>query len=241
MPIYILEMDDHFFSLNREAARYGFRMMGADVRIVSQAALKMLDLQHEDIVVGGIGVVRDAMRRMGLTVPSLPSLPQTLLPFAGRRIWPTTMGALRRRVDRGETLFAKPGPDRPKLFVGQLFSGFGDLVQTAHIDDAEPVDCAEPMSFLTEYRCFLVKGELADIRPYKGDPLVFPDPDTIRRALAAYSDAPQGGSVDFGVTDTGETVVVEANDGYALGAYGLSPLVYATLIQARWDEIKRSG
>jgi hypothetical protein len=51
---------------------------------------------------------------------------------------------------------------------------------------------------------------------------------------------PAGMSLDFGVTDKGETILVEANDGWALGYYpwgNLTPSGYANLIVERWMEI----
>jgi hypothetical protein len=43
--------------------------------------------------------------------------------------------------------------------------------------------------------------------------------------------------LDWGVTDTGETRLVEANDAYALGYYGLQSVLYARMIDARWEEL----
>jgi hypothetical protein len=31
--------------------------------------------------------------------------------------------------------------------------------------------------------------------------------------------------------------LIEANDGFALGCYGLDPVIYATLLEARWCEL----
>jgi len=39
------------------------------------------------------------------------------------------------------------------------------------------------------------------------------------------------------VTTAGATLVVEVNDGYALGAYGLMPLAYAKFLSARWAQL----
>ena len=43
--------------------------------------------------------------------------------------------------------------------------------------------------------------------------------------------------MDFGVTDRGETRLVEVNDGFSLGCYGLEPILYARLLCARWSEL----
>lgn len=40
-----------------------------------------------------------------------------------------------------------------------------------------------------------------------------------------------------GVTREGATLVVEMNDGYALGCYGLAAVPYAQLLEARWQEM----
>ena len=46
--------------------------------------------------------------------------------------------------------------------------------------------------------------------------------------------------MDFGVTAQGQTVMIEVNDGYALGSYGLFYPRYAQLLSARWAELTRT-
>lgn len=43
--------------------------------------------------------------------------------------------------------------------------------------------------------------------------------------------------MDFGVTDKGETVLIEVNDGFSIGLYGLFHIDYAKLLSARWAEL----
>ena len=43
--------------------------------------------------------------------------------------------------------------------------------------------------------------------------------------------------MDWGVTSQGDTQLVEVNDGFALGNYGLSGGVYTAMIEARWREL----
>lgn len=49
--------------------------------------------------------------------------------------------------------------------------------------------------------------------------------------------APAGYAADFGVTGDGRTLLVEINDGYPLGCYGLQHNLYAQLLSARWAEL----
>jgi integrase len=54
-----------------------------------------------------------------------------------------------------------------------------------------------------------------------------PDSGTIRSMVAAFgADAPHAYALDVGLVPSGDTVLVEVTDGFALGSYGLSPLLY---------------
>lgn len=49
--------------------------------------------------------------------------------------------------------------------------------------------------------------------------------------------AKRGYGIDFGVLDDGRTALVELNDGYALGNYGLAAEAYLALCIARWEQL----
>ena len=70
--------------------------------------------------------------------------------------------------------------------------------------------------------------------PYTGDYQQF-DASGIDEAIICWKDAPIVMDSDIGVTRDGRTLVVEANDGYALGNYGLSPLKSINFHRARWE------
>ena len=44
---------------------------------------------------------------------------------------------------------------------------------------------------------------------------------------------PAGCALDFGVTDDGRTLLVEVNDGYSIGSYGVESVEYAKLLSDR--------
>ena len=237
MTVHILSPDGTDFGINRATAIVGFTLKGAEVREFEIDAFEDLPLGEGDIVVAGIHLAHQAMARLGIPVPALDSVPASLLPFAGRRIWRADMREARALVQAGEHVFIKPAPSRHKLFGGYLAREFRDLIPTAHIGDDETVDLAEPMDFVSEYRCFVADGMLLGVRHYKGDPLIFPDAGVVRNAIAAYSTAPRGYALDIGVVAEQGTFVVEVNDGYSSAAYGLPPIRYASVIEARWSEL----
>ncbi|MEO1293756.1 MAG: ATP-grasp domain-containing protein, partial [Pseudomonadota bacterium] len=230
MIVHILRPDATAFSLNRQAAYVGFIKRGAEVQFFDADAQDTLLLDPEDIVVGGIGIVHGAFSRLGWSIPALPSVPPELSRFAGRKVWRGPLIDARREVERGRQIFVKPLPEEPKRFAGQALTSFADLIATAHIPDETVVECAEIVPFVSEYRCFVLAGDVIGVRPYTGDPLRFPDPAVIREAVAAFPSAPRAYALDVGVTEDGQTLLVEVNDAYALGAYGLAPVRYAALI-----------
>ncbi|MEL6979437.1 MAG: ATP-grasp domain-containing protein [Pseudomonadota bacterium] len=241
MTVHILALDATQNSVNRQIAYVGFTAQGEETRFFEAEAFDALDLSRGDIVIGGVGFAQRAMARLGLAAPALPSIPEPLAPFAGRKLWRATMGDARARIDRGERLFVKPIPERTKRFDGRALLSFQDLIATARVPDEEPVECAEIVDFVSESRAFILRGAVLDLRPYKGDPLRFPDPAILRAALTAYAPAPRAYALDLGVTAEGRTLIVEINDAYATGAYGLAPMRYASFIAARWRELEEAA
>lgn len=66
---------------------------------------------------------------------------------------------------------------------------------------------------------------------------MFPDMTIIDSAIKDYISQPIGYSIDFGITDDGRTLLVECNDGYSLGNYGVNDVTYSTLLARRWIEM----
>jgi hypothetical protein len=63
---------------------------------------------------------------------------------------------------------------------------------------------------------------------------------TVNQALLEYrksGEAPSAYGIDFGVLESGQTALVEANDGYALGAYKIAAEPYTDLLVRRWQEL----
>ena len=80
-------------------------------------------------------------------------------------------------------------------------------------------------------------GHILSVRPYKGDWRKHYDYRVIENAVKEFTSAPAGYAIDFGLTDDGRTLLIEVNDGYALGCYGLFYIDYAKLLSARWAEL----
>ncbi|HYH67273.1 MAG TPA: ATP-grasp domain-containing protein [Urbifossiella sp.] len=199
---------------------------------------RCLRLDPLTLVVGGTVAVHLALRQIGAPVPPPLNLPEPLLGFAGRKVWETTLGAVRQVFRSGPAapVFIKPLAET-KSFAGSVVAGEDELARLQHLADDLGVQAAEPVAFVSEWRYFVHRGAVAGLAHYSGDWSVVPDGGTVRRAVAAYSPAPAAYSLGFGVTADGGTRLVEANDAFALGPYGLDAVVYARMLEDRWLEL----
>lgn len=123
-----------------------------------------------------------------------------------------------------------------KVFTGRVVNGTHDLIGIGLPFDY-PIWISEVVEFIAEWRCFVLDGRVLDVRPYTGDYHAQFDPSVIDKAISCWKDAPIAYGLDIGVTSDGRTLVVEVNDGYALGNYGLSPLNSINFHKARWKEM----
>lgn len=232
-----IHFDRHGYpqSVNNYLAMDGFQQMGWEIVPYTDAAPVHAHAPDE-IVVGHIAAVRAGLRGLGLAVPAELGYPDVLRPFLGRRLWQSTINEVAAQPESWP-VFVKPVHDAKK-FTGVLVRRTGDLVGCGDQHQNTPVWCAEPVQLRAEWRCFVRYGRVLDARPYKGDWRAHFDPAVVDAALAAYlPEAPAAFALDVGATATGTTVVVEVNDGYALGSYGLTPLAYAKFLSARWAQM----
>ncbi|MDY6900666.1 MAG: ATP-grasp domain-containing protein [Cyanobacteriota bacterium] len=99
------------------------------------------------------------------------------------------------------------------------------------------------VSWVSEYRVYVVNSEIRSIDFYNGDNSIFIDVNKVKQAIKSLDNTGEsyaGYAIDFGVLDSGETALVEMNDGFAVGAYSIDRKNYTDLILARWEELLSS-
>lgn len=131
-------------------------------------------------------------------------------------------------------------PLNEKELPGIVANNTSNLVEYYARGEGYKVLCSNPVKFVSEKRLFIRYGKLLDVRHYRGDPHIQCSANVVTNVVKAYAanpDAPAGCSIDLGITSDGNTLLVEVNDGYALGYYGMDPTAYALLLAARWAEL----
>ena len=220
------------YNMNTFSAMLGFQQMGIETILFTDKE-ELINTEITDIVVGGVGRVKQFLENKGIIVKDI-DYPKCLSKFYGRKIWETTSDVFLSE-NNNFPLFLKP--KQGKLFTGFICINENDIAGRFSPKENIPVYCSEVKDIITEWRCFVRYGKILDIRRYKGELGRIYSLQMVKEMIPSYSDAPAAYSIDIGLTAENETIIVEVNDGYSLGSYGLDPLLYAKLLSARWAEL----
>lgn len=232
MKAYIqAKPDGNFYNDNFYKAWLGFHEMGFETTSFSNFE-ELRKSNREDVIVGYVGTVEYRLHDFGIELDFL-DYPKELSNYLGRKIWTTTINEVNRTPEIWP-VFVKS--KKNKQFTGTVVRSPKDLIGCGSCYEDAECFCSEVVDCLAEWRVFIRYGKILDVRPYRGDWRVHYDPSIIESAVKAYTTAPSGYAMDFGLTADGRTLLIEVNDGYALGSYGLHYIDYAKLLSARWAE-----
>lgn len=221
-----------FVSENVFCAFYGFSILGWEIVPFCSDDIPE-DLKQSDVVVAGISTFKKAVEQVGIVCPNEVDYPPELEEFYGRKMWSDNLKNVYMGQDKWP-IFVKP--KKQKLFTGKYIKSTRDVIGLGADENVE-VWCSEPVDFISEWRCFVRYGQILDVRNYKGDWSILPNKAIVERAIKEYTSQTAGYGIDFGITKDGRTLVVEVNDGFSLGSYGLAPIKYSQLLTARWYEL----
>lgn len=219
----------------------------ADVEGLAQYAE---ELRAGAVPEGSVEFVRAAMLVAGLREPEPLSYPAVLNQWLHRKVDRMPLERVRG------TVFIKP--ETTKLFTGfvrregaqdQDYSEHDreQLEQLRRLPPQTMVWVAEPVRFLSEWRYYVLAGQVLGAARYDQDGAdEAPAPDQVilgeaMRAMAGAEGAPVAYAIDLGVLEGGETACVELNDAWAIGHYGRGapgPVDYLRFLAARWNQIR---
>ncbi|MEV0355501.1 ATP-grasp domain-containing protein [Nocardia sp. NPDC050697] len=223
------------------------RRRGIPVRYytIKRILRRQLPLSPETFIAGDMDAMHGAMRQLGIPIPAPDDYPSSLREFRRREVWTATLGAVERALGDGSLppTFVKPA-DRRKGFTGAVCYSERDIAELGTVSRRQRVWCSEVVEWLAEHRVYVNDQRIVAVDRYAGDESVRLDLGVVRSAVAAYhrsGTAPAAYGLDFGVLADKRTALVEANDGYALGAFGITADDYTDLVVRRWCELLESA
>ena len=101
---------------------------------------------------------------------------------------------------------------------------------------------------ITEWRCYIHYNKIIDIKNYSGRFDILPDlkwaeiylkeeTDNVSYEFNKLNKFPIAFTMDLGVLENGKTVIIEYNDMWAIGNYGINNYDYYKLLRERYFEI----
>lgn len=209
------------------------------IAALSQVRRGRVDTTQASLVVGGLDFMTAALKQRGIDLPAIESYPPALADCLHRTTWRTTLCHVLDRVERShDAVFVKPAV-RAKRFTGFVLEDGRDW-RLQGVSRREPVWCSDPVTWLSEWRVYVVRGEVRFVAHYDGNPSIELARGKVDQAVQRMTDVPgfpMSYAVDFGVLASGETALIEMNDGLAIGAYGIDGETYLEMLQDRWDQL----
>lgn len=235
--IYIQALNNFPIADWAVSAYQGFREKQAN--IVFFEDIEEVPVSKANVVVAFIEDTNKYLEKLGLPPKRAMNIPEELNQkcFLHREICEVEYDMLEGIHPSEFPLFIKPA-GRAKEFVAGVVKS--KELADIYFKDLKPdtkMMCSQVVDFVSEYRCYIINGQLKGIKHYLGDPFIVPSKQVVMDMLKAYTKAPAGYSLDVGVLFTGETALVECNDGWSLGNYGLDHSIYSTLLATRWREM----
>ena len=107
-------------------------------------------------------------------------------------------------------------------------------------DFKDSISCQEIVEFESEYRVYIHKDRgILGVKHYLGDPYITPDESFVEEIYQlSKSNLEQNSyTLDIGIDKKGTNYLIEINDGWSVGNYGLNPVDYFSFVKTRWLQI----
>ena len=217
----------------------GLDSLGYDVKPIEKQDIFVKDIDYSKYVLflGGVNECRTVLRKMNAPFTKhIDTYPKSLRKFLGRDVKTVALReALSKLGDEMKPFFIKPIIPKqfPALVIRKAENiSYGFL----HIDENVRVYTSDVVDFKTEWRAYVWKKKVVGMYYYRGNWRTRPDIERVTEMVKTFKDAPVCYALDVGVVGK-ETVLVEANDCYAIGNYGLDFETYAKMLLDRWKEL----
>lgn len=230
-------------------ALYGAEDTGQEVNLITYLQLEsgaFDNLIPRHIFIGSVEFMTEVFKRMGLK--AFPKIPVN----SDREHQTRTLGHVRTCVLDGESLFVKPF--QTKLFTGLVLDKITLSSLNSFPADLEVMVYPVIHNIISEWRIYVHEGKIVDSRNYSGDFTISPNYIHVQRNILPFckeKNFPCAYTIDVAVIDhieTETTEVIEFNDMWAIGNYGIPNDLYYRLlkdryveiVKTRWDEFRDS-
>lgn len=226
----LVQFNDDKLPYNADVASawYGAKEEEYSVVSLTYDQLEFHDLKGL-VPVGSVEFIQKVAELQGVSIPKLPC-------NSNRPALQTTLG---EALELSAPFFIKPSD--LKVFTGFVYEGY-TYTCIKDLPDSTLVLVYDvfPARIVSEGRGYIYKNELIDYRNYAGNFLVSPPENLFTDIIKTNEPTfPDTYSIDVAFLGNGSWQVVEFNDFWALGNYGMPNWLYVKAIVHRWKQIMR--
>ena len=213
---------------------YGALDHGQDIRLTTFEEVqsgKFDSLIKSNVFIGSVEFMKEVFSRIGKIDVRVPK-------NSNRDFMSMTLGEA-KILSKSKNIFIKP-------FDIKLFTGFvlDQMVYSSitNIPDDTMLMVYDVFSspIKSEWRCYIGRDKVVDIRNYSGDMFTAPNKEYLESVIDSNKlKFPMAYTIDIGILENGDNVVVEYNDMWAIGNYGIDNYEYFSLLKSRYFEIVR--
>lgn len=201
-------------------------------------------VDKQTLVVGDNPTMLTVFKRLGINWIN-DSYPESVRKYLNRNVWESSIRKLLLKSHGNDVVnvFVKP-KSKAKLFTGFIINSSTDLCRLEGFAKDTDLYCSSVVNWISEYRVFVIKSKIVGVKNYDGDESLKLDMEVVKNAINDLEKSNQrtdAYGIDFGILDDGTTALIEWNDGFALGSYGLEKEIYTELILTRWNEILKNN
>lgn len=237
--IYIQSNKERTFTHHFDCAcaLYGVIDCALNYRLTSfdeVASGKFDSLIRQNVFIGSVEFMREVFKRIGLMDVRLPQ-------NSNRKSEIITLGEAHKRIANGGKLFIKPVDI--KLFTGLVLDGMKYSCLEG-LPDETRVLAYEPFkeNIESEWRVYVHNNKIIDARNYSGDFTISPNYTCVELLVKGNkSQFPCAYTIDVGILASNDNVVIEYNDMWGIGNYGMPNDMYFRALKDRYFEIMMHG
>ena len=111
-----------------------------------------------------------------------------------------------------------------KLWTPELYTGKDIIPEDTEYFVSEHVD------FISEWRCFVYRGELRGIKHYLDDEWVMPSKEFINDCIKTIGNTIPSYTLDVGILPNGKTAVIEVHNFLSCGLYGFEDWILIPML-----------
>jgi hypothetical protein len=246
MEVYIHQVDGQYSDDWLFAAYLGFKKKGATIiNFEDIDEVPFNNLNH--VVVTGVDESIHYFQKYGVPVPKPFNIPDCLNDeyFLGRNVKVMSMGEFKN--DKTLPVFVKPQGRYKEFSSGVLTKADTKRLALHDVPDESLVMTSSVVDFDSEYRCFVYNSKLVGIKHYQGDfsnlNIDFYKLLNMIKYFEVY--APVAYSLDIGIINhpvggMSSMYLVEVQDMWSIGHYGLDIQNYSSMLRDRWFQIIRA-